>query len=268
MNRIRHFPVFCLCVAILTLVACAQKPKDKKIVATVNDSDIPLTELQESISCSLRQFSAAEPDSHAVEDQLETMIERKLMIQEAMRRKLSESERFQRSIKDHWEQTLIRELVDELSRHWAGTLRVTADEISREYRRMERRLVIRAARTETRELAELFRMKMQKGERVDCAELLGPSLYDDLRNSPLRQAFDLGAGETMIIEHEDDFIAVQIQSVEKTELPPINSLKKSITESLMEHKKQQALSEWVAALKRASKITVNKEMLKAAGSGR
>jgi len=263
---IMRYPLtFLICLSILSQAACVEKPKDKKVVASVNDSDIPLKDLQDDISCSMRQFPSTKPSPDAVEDRLETMIERKLMVQEALRRKLSQDERFLQTIKTYWEQTLIRELVDEMNHQWADTMRVTDEEVRREYRRMGRRPVVRAARAKTRELAEQYRTKMQKGESIDCAETLGPCLYDDLRTSPLSQAFDLETGETMIIGYDGGFIAVLVLKIEKTVLPPLKGLKSGITETLMEHKKQQALADWVAARKRSSKITINKDMLKEAG---
>jgi len=267
MRILRYLLTLLLSLTILSLAACDQKPKDTKVVASVNDSDIPLADLQDDISCSLRQFPT-KPTPDSVEDRLETMIERKLMIQEAARRGLFRDERFLRTIKTYWEQTLIRELVDDMNQEWADTLRVTDDEVRREYRRMGRRPVIRAARAKTRALAEEYRTKMQKGEGIDCAETLGPCLYDDLKTSPLSQAFDLEAGQTMIIGQEGGFIAVRVLKIETVPLPPLKGLKNGITESLMEQKKQQALADWVAARKKSSKITIHKATLKEAGYGR
>ncbi len=267
MKQSRHI-IFLLLAATLLTPACSSRHEDKKVVASVNDGQILLSDLQKEIAGSAKQHPEARLSSQDVEDRLNTMIERKLMIQEAVRLGLSEDERFVQTIKTYWEQTLIRELIDAKTREWADRLYVTNDELGQEYKRLQYRAVIRAARAATKELAEEYKDRMQKGLHVADAETVGPCFYDDVRQSPLRHAFDMEAGETKVFDHDGAFIVVSVVKKEKIALPPLAVMQDKIKATLMEQKRQKALADWVETLKRTSKIRINRGLLTGADHGR
>ena len=261
MNLSRHITIILLLTATLLALSCSSKPEDKKVVASVNDAQILLSELQKEVAGSAKQHPESRLSPQDVEDRLKTMIERKLMVQEAVRLGLSEDERFVQTIKAYWEQTLIRELIDAKNREWADRLYVTDDEIRQEYKRSQYRAVIRAARADSKELAEDYRDRMQKGLRVAGEETVGPCFYDDVRQSPLRHAFDMETGETRVFDQDGAFIVVSVVKKEKTALPPLAAMQDRIKASLLEQKRQKALADWVETLKRSSKIQINRSML-------
>jgi len=267
MNLSRHIIPLFFFTTLLTM-SCGSKHEDKNIVASVNDAGITLAELRKEVAGSAKQHPEAPLTSRDVEDRLKTMIERKLMVQEAVRRGLSQDERFVRTIKTYWEQTLIRELIDAKNREWADTLYITDDELKQEYTRLQYRSVIRAARADTKETAEDYKDRMQKGRPPACAETVGPCFYDDVRQSTLRHAFDMEAGETRIFEEDGAFTVVSVLKKEKTALPPLATVRDRIRTSLLEQKRQKALADWLETLKRTSRIQINRSMLTDADQAR
>lgn len=267
MNLSRHIILLLLTTTLFTL-SCSSKHEDKKVVASINNEPILLSELQKEVAGSAKQHPESRLSSQDVEDRLKTMIERKLMVQEAVRRGLSEDDRFVQTIKTYWEQTLIRELIDAKNREWADRLYVTNDEIKQEYKRSQYRAVIRAARADSKELAEDYRDRMQKGQHVEGAETVGPCFYDDVWQSPLRHAFDMEAGETKTFNYDGAYIVVSVVKKEKIALPPIPVMQDRIKATLLEQKRQKALADWVETLKRTSKIEINRSMLKDADHAR
>ncbi|MBI3582871.1 MAG: SurA N-terminal domain-containing protein [Nitrospinae bacterium] len=122
---------------ILFITSCGKDKQKLEAIATVNDAPILLKEFQKEISIQSRRNPSFKITSQTLENHLDTTIEKKLMIQEAMKMGLSEREQFVETIKTFWEQTLIRELIDVKSKEWADRIFVTEDEIQKQYQRME-----------------------------------------------------------------------------------------------------------------------------------
>lgn len=86
-------------------------------------------------------YASRNPDfklnAESVEEHLNMLIDKQLMIQEATKMGLAEDERFLETIKRFWEQTLIRELIDVKSKEWSSRFFVTDDEILGYYQEMK-----------------------------------------------------------------------------------------------------------------------------------
>ncbi len=246
---------------LVVLSACSQKPKDKKMVASVNDSPIFLSELQNELSLQKQQYPDKKITSDTVEDHLKTIIERKLMIQEAVKKGLSEDEQFAQTIQRFWEQTLIRELINAKSKEWEGILTVTDEEIGQAYERMRHRELIRAARADSHETAEIIRRKMENHERVEHEETVGPCFYDEVRQSPLKHAFDMKAGETGLFPCEGGFVVLSVVQKQSITLPPLKGMRENIRLALLEQKREKALSVWMEVLRKSAKIQIDKNLV-------
>jgi hypothetical protein len=264
MIKMRFFLVP-LIVVIIFVLSCSKKPQDKAVVATVNDSPIYLSELEKELAQHDSQKSSLRANPAAAYDQLNTMIDRKLMIQEAIKMGLSEDERFAETIKRYWEQTLIRDLIEAKGREWNGKLTVTEQEISRAYAKMHFRIVLRAARAANQSAAEDLARKIGREGRVEREELVGPVFYDDVKQTPLERAFDMKTGETRIFPHNGEFIVIRVVQKQTVELPPLKGLRSQIAQALLEQKRQQALDEWVESRRKTSKITIYKNSAESYG---
>lgn len=122
---------------ILFITACGGDKQKLEAIATVNNAPILLKDFQKEISIQSKRNPSFKITPQTLENHLDTTIDKKLMIQEAMKMGLSEREQFVETIKTFWEQTLIRELIDVKSKEWADRIFVTEDEIEKQYQRME-----------------------------------------------------------------------------------------------------------------------------------
>jgi len=260
-TRLLLFP---LILGMLFVSACGKKAQEKAVVAEVNGSPIFLSELKKELSFRDNRKNAPKATSAAVSDQLNTMIDRQLMIQEAIKMGLSEDERFAQTIKRYWEQTLVRDLIEAKSGEWEKKLTVTEEEINRAYARMHYRIVIRAARASDRRSAEELAGKIRRNEPVKHEERVGPVFYDDVKQTPLEHAFDMKTGETGVFPAAAEFIVIFVEKKLAIQLPPLKSLHGQIAQALLEQKRQEALTAWVDSVKKSSKISVNKTMTEAA----
>lgn len=260
--RIRDHIFFLFFAIIFITLSCnsgSQKKEDA--VATVNDASIAADELKEDVARYSKQNPTQKITPNIVEDRLKNMIEKKLMVQEAVKMNLHQNKKFVEEIKNYWEQSLIRGLVDTKVRQLSAKLFVTDDEIRKEYDRMSVMPLIHAARAKTKQAADDIAKAMREGKPPLAAETLGPLYHENLKGSPLANAFDMEVGEVKAFVAGDEYIVVQVAKKEKVPMPPLEGIYAQIRESLLQQKKQLAVKTWMESVKKSAKITIHEKIL-------
>lgn len=260
--RIRGL-IFCLFFAttFVTLSCNSGSQKREDAVAMVNNASIAAEELTEDIARYSKQNPTQKITPNIVEDRLKNMIEKKLMVQEAVKMKLHQNKEFVGEIKNYWEQSLIRALVDAKVRELSAKLFVTDDEIRKEYDRMSFTPLIHAARAKTKPAADDIAKAMQEGRPPLDTETIGPLYHENLKGSPLANAFDMEVGEVKAFIAGDEYIVVQVVKREKVPVPPLKDIYAQIRESLLQEKKQSAVKTWMESVKKSAKVTINDKIL-------
>ncbi len=117
-------------LAMVALAGCGSQADDKSdIVVRVNDRNITADEFRYALGESYKKGIA--PLTKAEKgDLLDQMIKKELLIQEAKRRNLDQDEDFRRTIETYWEQTLIRNLLDQAGEELCGKIHVSKEDIS------------------------------------------------------------------------------------------------------------------------------------------
>lgn len=140
--RASWFPAPLVLLALITSVifsGCSSKDTvSEDFVATVNKEPIKLEDFQRELALRSKQNPAYKITPQAIDDQLSTIIDRRLMIQEAMKRGLAGSDDFVRTIQTFWEQTLIREMIETKNHEWEDRLFVTEQEINEYYKQISK----------------------------------------------------------------------------------------------------------------------------------
>lgn len=244
------------------LLSCARKEPQEKI-AEVNGSPVFLKSFQKEVALAGKRDPNLKITQKSLEDVLDTMIDNKLLVQEAVKRGLSEDERFLETIKTFWEQTLIRQLIDVKTREWSTKLFVTDEEIKRHYEKMRWRITVRLYNADTDEQADIAVKRMLNNEKAAGEETFGPLLVDTVQtNNALYKAFDLNAGQASVLKGEGETVAVQVIKKEAADLPPLEEVYNRIKADLIEHKKQAALDEWLDDIEKSARIDINAKLLK------
>jgi hypothetical protein len=249
-------------LSALILAACGSPGSsgNEKVVAEVNGAAITAAELQQAVAGYGKNNSVTR---HTVDDQLKVMIEKKLLIREAVKLGLTEDPKFAETIKTFWEQTIIRNLIETKSRELSSRIFVTDLEITGEYERLHYRPMMRAVRgVRTVQDADKIAAEMRLGKRITNEEVIGPLFYDDAKGSPLAAAFDLKEGEVNTFVADGEYIVVGILNRESIPVPPLKDIEKRIRESLLEQKRQKALAEWIASVKTSSQVQINEKELR------
>lgn len=241
-----------------SLAACSSGENRSVAVATVNDAPILLKDLREELLKTAERKPAAEYTQSELEARLGVMIDRKLMVQEAVNLGLANDERFLKTIKSFWEQTLIRELVAAKTKEWSETLAVSDDEISALYARMRYKVYVKEAHTPDPRSAEAILGKMRGNAWSKGLVRRGPlfaervGMYD-----PLYNVFEMKTGEAAIWPEPGGYLIVMVTKKTRLVLPPLRSVRAETKRYIFEKKKEHAMEAWLVGLKKASRVEVN-----------
>jgi len=243
-------------------ISCGRGGSPGENIAVVNDTPISLSEFQKEVSILSKRNPAFKATPQTLEEQLNTIIDKKLLLQEAMKKGVAEDERFVQTIKSFWEQTLIKELLELKAREWADRLFVTEEEINRQYQRMQRIPFVRLVRTGDKKQAGEIKGKMLKGVRVKGEEAFGPLFVEDVRSDALLHAFDMAAGEAEIYEDNGGYVVLHVIKTKMSGIPPLKEVYNRIKTSLLEQKKQNVMEQWLRDVKGSAKIEIDVQLLK------
>lgn len=248
---------FLLVPIIAALLFSCSGPKDDKgeEVASVNGSPIYMKDFMKEVQTASQRYPDKKLTDERLEEILHTMVDRKLLIDEAVKKGLSEEERFLESIKSFWEQTLIRELIESKNREWADRLLVTDEEVKSHYALMRSRVTLRVIKADDMKEAEAALPSISTE-----GELLGPLFVEDLSHSdPLLAAFAMEEGAKAVAGSGDDFFAYEVVKKEPSGVPPLEEVYEALKTSLLEQKKEKALEEWLESRKKAASIKINED---------
>lgn len=251
--------------ALFTLGACGNKADRQEQIAAVNNAPIHLKDFRKEVALASRRDPNLKITDESLETILDGMIEKKLLVQEAVKRGLSQDEKFLDSLKAYWEQTLIRELIEAKNKEWSDRLFVTDEEVKRHYERMTHKITVKTAEFENEQSAQEAKDKFTKGEHVEGEQITGPLLIENIQlHNPLYNAFYQSAGEARVFKGEENYIVIQVIRKEDAPAPPMEKVYTQIKENLLEQKKQKALDEWLHEMKKGSSIKIKKDKLKKA----
>lgn len=260
----RHLTLTISLLALLTFLssACSRDTERQKKIALVNGAPIFLKDYKEEIALISRSNPTFKVNPRSLERQLNTMIDKKLMIQEAVKRGLSDDEQFMKAIKRFWEQTLIRELINIKSGEWSDILFATDEEVRGHYERMQHRLTFNVAEAGSEEEAKTLLSEMAHKKPEAGGDMIGPILLDDVQTGThLYSAFTLPPGEARIYQDKEGYTVIQVVKRERIKLPPLSEVYEQIREELIEQKQQRVLGRWLQEIRESSQITVNSSIL-------
>jgi len=122
--------IFLLLVVILTLGCGRPAQQKKEILARINNYEITLEEFQEEFIAS----GYARVDTlQSKEDFLNSLINRKLILQDAQKKGLDKDKSFLKMIESFWEQSLLKLALDKKTKEIAGSTLVNDKEIEEAY---------------------------------------------------------------------------------------------------------------------------------------
>jgi hypothetical protein len=246
--------------ALLFISGCAkcEAPKAKDIVAYVNKEPVYASELETEVARKAKRDPGLKVTPDSKRDELDLIINKKLIIQEAMERGLAREERFVNTIKAFWEQALIRDLVERKNEEFGKFVFVTDDEIRNYYENMQWRMTFKIAKSRDKRAADELFTKLEKGDSSGIAwEQIGPVLYEDASSTPLKDSFTMSPGEFKRVDDDPDYYIIGVEKVEPVALEPFETLKPEIEKRIAADKQRNLFEKWLKEKRKNSKIKIN-----------
>ncbi|MCG6880457.1 MAG: SurA N-terminal domain-containing protein [Deltaproteobacteria bacterium] len=134
----RLFGVFMLGL-FLSFSACGnQQEENGEVLAKINDFQMTLKEFKTQLAANLEFEKDFKLTREAKEEFLNSLIQKELLIQEALKLKLERKKKFIEAIERYWEATLIKNLMELKGKEISATTYVSEEEIQARYDKMKK----------------------------------------------------------------------------------------------------------------------------------
>jgi hypothetical protein len=241
----------------LSLSACAKSPaKDKDIVAYVNKDPIYKSDLKRDIALRAKFDPEFKLTPETESEQLDAMIDRKIIIQYAMEKGLAREESFVTTIRTIWEHTLIRDFIEYKKKQLQDYLFATDEDIRKYYDNMSNRVTFKVYRSRDKASCDAAYDRYIKDKDTSGWLTVGPMRYDDVGPIPLLDAFTMEMGEVGRFTDEPNYYVIAVEGKEKLEIAPLDSIKDEVEKRVISMKEKRLFEEWLKEQKKASKITI------------
>jgi len=265
-KKILYATLFCTSVLLASTFGCAKsrEPSDK-IIAKVNNDPIYASDLKKELALKTKTDPLFKITPYTLENEVDNIINKRLLIQEALKLKLDRTKRFVNTIKTFWEQTLMRDLILAKNKEFEAKATVTKGEIKNYYNKLAEKVTFKIIKRKNRDVLE--RMLGIDKNLIAWEETVGPVGYEDINSGMLQTAFELPEGEIGVFKDRDTYYLVYAAKREPASAPPIEKIYSRIETEIKEKKQNRAAREWLKDIKDKSKIELNKEFLKTYGFG-
>lgn len=251
-------------LAAALLCGCGQcNLKNKKdVIAYVNKDPIYAWELKRDIALRSRMDPAFKVTPETLRDQLDNIINKKLIVQAAMKKGLAREDRFVNSIKSFWEQALIRDFISLKKKDFADYLFVTNSDIEKYYNNLGRKVTFKVIKSADKRIIDKAYGKYAKNKDVTGWQDLGPVGYEDISDEALLSAFNMEKGQAGKFDDGSNYYAIEVVEVEKVNVEPLEAIRSDVEKRVIAEKERRLFDNWLSEKKKASSIKIDQSQIK------
>ena len=259
--KVLKLPAILIVLVIFT--ACAKNESTKeKIVAYVNKEPIYVSDLNREIARKAKSNPTLEITPETKYDQLALIIDRKLIVQAAMQEGLARKEKFTNTIKNFWEQTLIRDFVDSKNKESQEYIFVTNEEINKYYDNLATKVTFKILKNKDKGVIEKAYKKYLNDKDTISWQTVGPVNYEDMESGEVLDAFAMPKGEVKKFDDGYSYYLILVSEKEKTDIAPIETIRPDIERKIIDLKEKLLFDDWLKKERKNSRIKINQEFLK------
>ena len=234
-----------------------------RIIATVNGQPVYMADLNRTIALAYRRDSSFKITPDTLSVQMDILIDKRLLIQEAIDKKLDQTDIFANTIKTFWEQTLIRDLMTYKEKELDKSITVSEEEIKNLYDKISHNITVKILKSEDR--TEIDRMLPKDSDSIAWDEEIGPIGLENADSPILIAAFDIPEGEKRAFRDGNTYYLVYLEKKEEIALPSYEDSKEKLKEEISSIKKKEAFNAWLSGLRKGADIEIDEDMLKGYG---
>jgi len=257
-----YIPIFFLLFAFLVIqIGCQHKKGNaaEEFVARVGNSVITKDMLNRELAAIQRMDPSFEINKETKMKQLQLMIDRMVLINEAKREKLDTKEEFIQAIQKYWEQTLIKDLYSQLRKKLEPTIVVSDEEIETLYKLKKYRI--------SGNVGIYFSLK----DAEDAAKKKNISKewneYFDINSSELPMevklaVLNLKEGQfSKPIKVNNRYYICQVTKKEENQLPPLEKVRDALRSEYKGYKLDRKIQQWINGIREKTKVEIYKDNL-------
>ncbi len=256
---------------MLFLSGCEKRPgKDKQILAKVNNYEMTVSDFQDEAHLTRGNKSLSPDEDKAKAQLLKDLINKKILIQEALKLNFDKDKNFMQEIERYWEQALLKLLFKNKSEELARAIRVDDSEVSQAFDKMKKKLFAQFVVLSDKSAAEKLSQATSNFEETkdsfkdfiaqETTEWWG---WSDLPKGIEDILFSLKPGEiSQAFAYADNWAVVRVLKEENIEIGPIEKMTPYIKEELLKQKKTEALDNWIDSVTKKAKVKINPRLLK------
>ncbi len=248
------------CVFIVQfLTGCGSDLRpEEKVLVTVNGEAITVADFNRTFSLNFKRDPMFKVTPDTIKYQIDLLIDERLLIQAARKKGLDRTDRFVNTIKNFWEQTLIRDLTALVDKEISNSIVVDDQEVRDFYDKMSGARVFKIIKTTEKD--QLAKVVAMDPETIKWQYDVGPVNF--IEASPLlKKAFQFPVGRVRAIKENDVYYLIFSVSETSVSLGPVDQLAPEITEKVRDIKKQEAFRDWLGDVRQKADVTTNLKII-------
>ena len=259
-----------ICVALFFIFSTSgcgksEAPKKGDIVGYVNKEPILKSDLKRDLDLRVRMDANFKENPDTTRDSLEHIIDRKLMLQDAVKHGLARDDRFVELVRTFYEEALLKNFIETKSREFKAAVKVTEQDLLEYYENLKKKVVFKVARNRDRGMVDDLYAKLEKNPKdlLVMWETIGPVGYEELASGILADAFTLPAGKFKKFQDANMYYVIMVESEEPRSLAPFESIKDDLVRRVTDLKERRLFEEWMLSARKNAKITFVPESMSA-----
>jgi len=242
-----------------SLSSCDQRTaSNDSIIGYVNKEPVLASELDRVVSFEARKSPGQEITPDIRQKQLDLLIDKKLIVQEAIEAGLTRDENFIAMIKTYWEQALVRSFIDLKRKEFSKEITVTEKDFRDYYKQISKRVTFKVLAGTDKQKAQDMREQILTGNRLIDGQwkTIGPVGYQDITSDILRKAFNASQGEVLLIEDAPKYYLVFVDQKEEIPQGAFADLEPELKRRVIAIKENQMFDEWLKVKRKKSHIKI------------
>jgi hypothetical protein len=179
-----------------------------------------------------------------------------------MKEGLARKEKFVNTIKNFWEQTLIRDYVDLKNKEAQDLVFVTNDEINKYYENLSTKVTFKILKNRDKNVIEKAYKNYLDNKDAAGWQAVGPVTYEDIESSEILDAFSSPGGEVKKFDDGYNYYLIMVSEREKNDVPPIETIRTDIERKVAALKEKVLFNEWLEKERKKSRKVINEDLLK------
>jgi len=257
-NFFRNTQIIILLSAIFLLSGCGDSKG--KVLATVNGEPIYVEDFKRSLALNLKRNPMFKMAPNTVAAQMSMLIDKKILIQEAAKRKLDRTGRFINTITTFWEQTLIRDLMLDQESKVKKSLTVSDDEVQKYYDKLTHKKTFQIIKSGDR--VYISKSIAKNPRLIKWDETIGPVGFDEISSDILKKAFLLPRGRMEVYKEGEGYCLVYVKDDRAVDLGNFDEIKETIKQKILTKKRTEQVQSWMDSIREKSEININEDVLK------